>query len=174
MDIVDVITEVTGLSYQVSESITVVILIGLIYLLARVTLWLVRTLFSVQAYNSKQDTKQLDLQEQLVTMAARSNEENTKLREAYQKNLLVIEEHTEVLRGIRDVLINFNSDMGVLNSNVTDLKKVSEIRLQDIHSSLIKTSETTVVVVDSDDTVVAEFTATPENGKLVIRFNSVL
>jgi len=129
MDIVEIVTKVTGLSYQVSESITVVILIGLIYLLARVTLWLVRTLFSVQAYNSKQDTKQLDLQEQLVSMAARSNEENAKLREAYQKNLLVIEEHTEVLRGIRDVLINFNDSMGVLNTDVKDLKQNSEIRL---------------------------------------------
>ena len=165
MDIVDIVSEITGLSSQVSESITVVILIGLLFLSWRIILFIARTLFFVSKADSEQDTKELEFRQRLLELSANQYEDNKCLREAYQKNLLVIEEHTEVLKGMKTLLTNFNENMEVLGTHV----ETATIKLEDIKNSLFKTSKTTVVIKDSLDGVMLEFTVAPEDGKLVVR-----
>lgn len=137
-----------------------------------IVLWLLKLLYEA----SKRDDKQLVLEQTLAKIAADSIAESRLLRQAFDNNATalacltadiktsfgaLVEELKTVVQGISGIKLE-------IQEQSTEAAAI----LKELQGNLLKTSETTVVVKDSEDNIIAKFTATPENGVLVVRFSS--
>jgi len=131
-------------------------------------------LLKMQWENRKQDTQQLNLQQQTVKLASDANARSDKAFEVSEKSITLSEEAIKVNKELggyiaqqTKVLEGFNQRLDNIEVKVDTMPKL----LNDFRTGLIKHSVTRVVVRDPNKNVISMFVARPEtlpNGDQVL------
>jgi hypothetical protein len=168
-ELVDLVSKILGIDNAQAEA-------GVFFVGIVLSLWLLRivgNLVQIVLNDRRRDDVQDGLSKDLISLVHRSYQGFENLQKSYEQNTQIIERVTGVLTEVRDVLDKLSGDVKVLVGDVEQHHTI-EVAYEDIKENLLKTSETKVIIRDADEQLAAEFTITPEEGALVIRFSSLL